>query len=160
MRVFVLKVLTRYLIKHGPYLYVAFMDASKVFDRVNHTKLFSKLLELGVHVWIMKVLCKWYCNQSLCVRWGSVFSDFFSVNNDVRQGCMLTSVLITSMCLSKLPVGCCCGTTVVIHLVYADGTVLLAPSAKEFQRLLHASYGCDNDILFNSKKSQVMFLTH
>ena len=37
---------------------------------------------------------------------------------------------------------------------------LLAPSVKGLQRLLDASYTyeCDNDILFNSQKSQVMFL--
>ena len=36
---------------------------------------------------------------------------------------------------------------------------LLAPSAKGLQRTLDASYtyGCDNDIVFNNKKSQVMF---
>ena len=37
---------------------------------------------------------------------------------------------------------------------------LLAPSAKGLQRIIDASYtyGCDNDIVFNNKKSQVMFV--
>ena len=35
-------------VKHGSCMYVAYIDASNVFDRVNHTKLLSKLLKLGV----------------------------------------------------------------------------------------------------------------
>ena len=165
MCVFVLKELIRYYIKHGSCMYVAFLDASKAFDRVNHTKLFSKLLELGVPKWIIKVLAQWYCNQSVCVRWGSVFSDFFLVNNGVRQGSILSPLLFNvyinelSVSLSKLPVGCCSGNTVVNHLMYADDIVLFAPSAKGLQRITDVSYtyGCDNDIIFNSAKSQLMF---
>ena len=58
MCVFVLKELIRYynFIKHGSCIYVAFLDASNAFDRVNHTKLISMLLELGVPKWIIKVL--------------------------------------------------------------------------------------------------------
>ena len=93
MCVFVLKELIRYYIKHGSCVYVDLLDASKAFDRVNHTKLFSKLLELGVYMWIIKVLCKWYCNQSLCVRWGSVLSNFRSVNIGVRQGGTLSPLV-------------------------------------------------------------------
>ena len=78
---------------HGSCMYVAFLDASKAFDRVNHTKLFSKLLKLGVPKWIIKVLVQWYCNQSMCVRWGSAFSDFFLVNNGVRQRGILSPLL-------------------------------------------------------------------
>ena len=67
-------------------LYVcAFLDASKAFDRVNHMKLFSMLLKLGVPEWIIKVLAQWYFNQSVCVTWGSVFSDLFLVTNGVTQ---------------------------------------------------------------------------
>ena len=42
--------------------------------------------------------------------------------------------------------------------MYADDIVLLSPSAKGMQILLDKAYahGCDCDILFNSKKSQLM----
>ena len=165
MCVFVLKELIRYYVKHGSCMYVAFLDASKAFDRVNHTKLFSKLLRLGVPTWVIKVLVQWYCNQSMCVRWGSVFSDFFLVNNGVRQGGIISPLLFNvyinelSESLSKLPIGCCCGNTVVNHIMYADDIVLFAPSAKGLQKTVNVcyAYGCDNDIIFNSSKSQVMF---
>ena len=43
--------------------------------------------------------------------------------------------------------------------MYADDIVLFAPSAKRLQRITDVSYtyGCDNDIIFNSAKSQLMF---
>ena len=46
---FVLKELVRYYIKQGSCMYVAFLDASKAFDRVNHAKLFSKLLKAKIY---------------------------------------------------------------------------------------------------------------
>ena len=63
-----------------------------------------------------------------------------------------------SRSLSKLPIGCCSGENVINHLMYGDDIVLLSPSAKGMQRLLDNAYayGCDYDILFNSKKSQLM----
>ena len=82
----------------------------------------------------------------MCVRWGSAFSDFFLVNNGVRQGGILSPLLFNvyinelSESLSKLPVGCCCGNTVVNHLMYADDIVLFAPSAKGLQRIINVCY--------------------
>ena len=83
----------------------------------------------------------------------------------VLDGGMLSPFLFNlyindlSVLLMKLPIGCCSGDTIVNHLMYADDIVLLAPSAKGFQRLLDVSYnyGCDNDILFNRVKSRIMF---
>ena len=84
-RTFVLlKELVRYYIEHGSCMYVTYLDASKAFDRVNHQKLFSKLIEASAPRWCVRILCHWYCNQSLCVRWESVLSEFFPVNNGVR----------------------------------------------------------------------------
>ena len=119
----------------------------------------------GSPKWIVRVLCQRYCNQSICIIWESVLSEFFPVNNGVRQGGILSPLLFNmymndlSICLRKLPVGCCCGDMVVNHLMYADDIVLLAPSAKGMQRILNTiyAYGNDFDIVFNVTKSQVMF---
>ena len=51
MCVFILKELVRYYIEHGSCMYVTYLDASKAFDRVNHQKLFSKLIEAGAPRW-------------------------------------------------------------------------------------------------------------
>ena len=64
-----------------------------------------------------------------------------------------------SVCLHKLPIGCCSGDIVVNHLMYADDIVLLAPSAKGMQTIIETTYAYGNtyDIVFNITKSQVMF---
>ena len=141
------------------------LDASKAFDRVNHQKLFAKLIEGGAPRWCIRILCHWYCNQLLCVRWESVVSDFPPVNNGVRQGGIMSPLLFNcyvndlSDQLQKLPVGCCCGDMVVNHLMYADDIVLLAPSGKGMQTIIDATYAYGNayDIVFNITKSRVMF---
>ena len=112
MCVFILKELIRYYIEHGSCMYVTYLDASKAFDRVNHKKLFAKLIEGGAPRWCIRILCHWYCNQLLCVRWESVLSDFFPVNNGVTQGGIMSPLLFNfyvndlSEQLQKLPVGC------------------------------------------------------
>ena len=45
------------IIPHGSNVYVAYLDASKAFDRVNHNKMFSKLCILGIPKYIITVLC-------------------------------------------------------------------------------------------------------
>ena len=44
--------------------------------------------------------------------------------------------------------------------MYVDDSVLFSPSAKGLQNTINVcyAYGRDNDIIFNSSKSQVMFL--
>ena len=74
-------------------MYVEYLDASKAFDRVNQNKLFKKLLNNGVSKWIIKVISQLYCNQTLCVKWGSVIYYVFPVNNGDRQGGILSPLL-------------------------------------------------------------------
>ena len=89
---------------------------------------------------------------------------FFSVNNGVRQGGILSPLFFNpymndmSITLGELPIGCCSGNTVINHLIiYADDIVLFAPSLKGVQSLLDvcSSYAMHHDIIFNCDKSKL-----
>ena len=71
-------------------VYVAFLDASKVFDQINHCILFKKLIARGVLLYLVKELYYWYQNQSMYIKWGSTFTGKFYVTNGVRQGGVLS----------------------------------------------------------------------
>ena len=48
---FVLSQTVDYFVQHGCNVFMAALDAKKAFDRVNHVKLFEKLIERGFPVW-------------------------------------------------------------------------------------------------------------
>ena len=67
-------------------VYVAFLDASKAFDKINHWLLFKKLIERQMPLYLVTILWYWYRHQEMFVRWGSSLSTGFRVTNGVRQG--------------------------------------------------------------------------
>ena len=84
--VYALTEIIEYFKKRPTSVYVAFLDASKVFDQINHCILFKKLIARGVPLYLVNVLCYWYQNQSMYIKWGSTFTGKFYVTNGVRQG--------------------------------------------------------------------------
>ena len=56
-------------------VYVAFLDASKAFDKISQWTLFGKLIDRNVPMYLIKVLCYWYQHQSTSVRWGYFISN-------------------------------------------------------------------------------------
>ena len=74
-------------------VYVAFLDASKAFDKINHWLLFKKLVERQMPLYLVTILCYWYRHQEMFVRWGSSLSTGFRVTNGVRQGGVLSPLL-------------------------------------------------------------------
>ena len=70
------------------------MNASKVFDRGNHKLLFKKLIDIGMPLIFVRILMKWYTTQKACVRWGSALSKSFFITNGVRQGGILSPLII------------------------------------------------------------------
>lgn len=103
-------------------------------------------------------------SQTFSVKWENATSTSFSVKNGTRQGGILSPVLFNvyidelSILLSNVNAGCFINNVCYNHLIYADDTVLLAPSATALQQLLDTC--CDfiakNDLQLNAAKSKYM----
>ena len=65
---FVLSQVVDYFSTHGSTVYMASLDASKAFDRVNHIKLFKMLLDTGLPRNVIKNLIDWYGKIFCAVR--------------------------------------------------------------------------------------------
>jgi len=115
-------------------------------------------------VLFLRILIIWYSSQSLCVRWGSYTSSSFNVSNGVRQGGVLSPVLLNvymdelSAILRSSQIGCSISSHFYNHFFYADDLVLLSPSPKGLQKLINLSFvfSTDHSIAFNPLKPVCM----
>ena len=149
--VYALTEFIEYLKRRSTSVYVAFLDASKAFDKINHWVLFKKLLNRGVPIYLVKVLCYWYQHQSMYVKWGSTLSSKFQVTNGVRQGGVLSPLLFNvyvnelSELLNKSGIGGNMGGIIINHMLYADDICIVSLSSSGLQQLLNiciSSYHC------------------
>ena len=147
-------------------MFLCFIDSSKAFDRINHSKLFQKLTQRGVPKYIVRILAFWYANQLVQIKWGSSVSVGFKVSNGVRQGGILSPYLYNvfmddlSNRLNKCKTGCIVGDTVTNHFMYADDLVAFSPCSAGLQEILSvcSQYGAQFDIKYNAEKSNIMIV--
>ena len=66
-------------------MYAVYFDASKAFDRVRHSTLFVKLIYRNMPMCFVRILERWYSEQTMCNKWGDCFSERFFVSN--AMGC-------------------------------------------------------------------------
>lgn len=83
------------LSKRGKKLYVAFVDFTKAFDYVDHTKLLETLQKDGISGKFYCILRSMYESLKSCVRVKGEFSEFFDCPRGVRQGCVLSPTLFS-----------------------------------------------------------------
>ena len=125
-------------------MYGCFLDASKAFDRVDHSLLFDKLLKRKLSPVVARTLLAWYSQQRVSISWNSSLSDKFSITNGVRQGGVLSPILFTVYIddllseLEKMGVGCYWRQHFVGTVCYADDIALLAPSPAALRLMLDA----------------------
>lgn len=162
--VFILKSIVDMYTANGSPVFICFLDSSKAFDRLDHWALFYKMLAAKCNILVIRLLRYWYTTQTFCVKWGSTYSDCFTVINGVRQGGIMSPALFNlymddlSNVLNGSGIGCHLNSLPYNHLLYADDSCLIAPSAAALQKLINmcAKFADDNYIVFNVKKSHCM----
>jgi exonuclease III len=158
---FSLETVTNYFTKRGSPVFMAALDASKAFDRVNHFELLYKLIHIGVPLCLINVFLCWFLKLNGEVIWNGMFSSVFFMKSGVGQG-RINSPWFFNVYINDLIVnlrnsgfGCYIGCLYAGCLFFADDILLLSASILHLQCMLKlcGDYGNDNDILFNQKKS-------
>ena len=91
--VYVAQQVIQYYAKRGSTVYIAALDASKAFDRINHNTLVNKLRSRDSPMCFIQIIVNWYSKLSATVRWNGVLSRYFNVYCGVRQGGVLSPLL-------------------------------------------------------------------
>ena len=125
-------------------IYFCFIDYAKIFDYVDHSKLWKIPQEMGISDHLTYLLRNLYAGQKATVRTRHGTTDWFQIGKRVCQGCILLPCLFNLyaqyiMWNSKLadaPAGIKIAGRNVSNLRYADDTTLVAESEEEIKSLL------------------------
>ena len=137
-------------VKHNSTVNLCALDLTKAYDKMNHQGLFIRLMEKNIPCQILLIIENWFKNSSTCVRFGNLFSNFFTMQCGVRQGGVLSPYLFATYIdtvierVKALNVGCKLKLANFSILVYADDILLISPTVTALQTLL--TY-CENELL-------------
>ena len=73
-------------------IYFCIIDYPKVFDCVDHNKLWKILQEMGMPDYLTCLLRKLYTGQEATIRAGHGTTDWFQIGKGVCQGCILSAI--------------------------------------------------------------------
>ena len=123
---------------------LCFIDYTKVFDCVDHNKLWKILTEMGILGHLTGLLRNLYAGQEATVRTGHGTTNWFQIGKGVRQGCILspclfklyTEYIMRNTGLKEAQAGIKIARRNINNLRYADDTTLMAESEEELKSLL------------------------
>ena len=147
-----------FFLRNGSEVYTCLMDMTKAFDLVRFSTMFRKILCAGLSVIFVRLLIFIYANQFANVRWNGIFSDFFKMQNGVRQGAVLSAFFYCIYMndlfkiLRKSKLGCWVNGEFCGIYGYSDDNYLLAPSLHALQEMLLIceEYARDHDLKFST----------
>ena len=88
--IFNLRTVCEWAIDLGKDVYICFIDYTKAFDRVKHSKIIEYLSEIGIDDKDLQIITKMYWEQTAVVRTEHGITEEFQVKKGVRQGCVLS----------------------------------------------------------------------
>ena len=120
-------------------IYFCFVDYAKVFECVNHNKLWKILKEIEIPDHLTCLLRNLYAGQEATVRTGHGTSNWFKTGKGIRQGYILSPCLFNLYAeyimrnagLNKAQAGIKIAGRNINNLRYADDTTLMAESEEE-----------------------------
>ncbi|CAF4935561.1 unnamed protein product [Rotaria socialis] len=129
-----------------------FIDYMKVFDCVDHNKLWTVLNDMGVPKHLICLLKNLYTDQEATVRTEYGLTEWFKNEKGVRQGCIL------SPCLFNLYPEYIMRNADINNLRYADDTTLMAENEDDLKALLMKvkEESAKAGLLLNIKKTKIM----
>jgi len=144
---------------------MASLDASKAFDRVNHFKLYTSLMNGNVPTAFLNVVINWYSKMNV-VRWNNSLSAMLRVKSGVCQGGVLSPYLFNVYAdvfiknIVTKNVGCHIGHTCMACMMYADDILLISASLAGLQELLDECVLTSNEICLKlNEKSLIVSLS-
>ena len=117
---------------------------AKVFDCVDHNRLWKILQEMGIPDYLTCLLRNLYAGQEATDGTGHGTTDWFQIGRGVHQGCILSPRLFNfnaeyimwNARLDEAQAGIKIAGRNINSLRYADDTTLMAESEKELKSLL------------------------
>ena len=125
-------------------IYLCFIDYAKVFECVDHKKLWKILQEMGILDHLTCLLRILYAGKEATIRAGHETIDWIQIGKEVYQGCILSLCLfnlyaeyiIQNTGLEETQAEIKIGGRNINNLRYADDTTLMAESEEEIKSLL------------------------
>ena len=125
-------------------IYFVFIDYAKVFDCVDHNKLWKILQEMGIPDHLTSLLRNLNAGQEATVRTGHGTTDWFQIGTGVHQDCILSpcsfnlnaEYFMRNARLVEAQARIKIARRNFNNLRYADDTTLMAESEEELKSLL------------------------
>ena len=157
----------QYYLDGSSNVYACFLDASKAFDRVRHSRLFDILLEKEICPLYVRFIFIMYNLNNASVRWNNDYSEIFSLSNGIKQGGNLSPYLFALYInplldrLNDSRIGCFIGDVPCNVFAFADDVALISPSLAGMKCLIKIceQYGLEYSVKFNPEKCKIMIFS-
>jgi hypothetical protein len=146
-------------------LYLCFIDYSKAFDCVQHKHLWKIMRQMGFPSHIIQLIQSLYQDQEATVRTENGDTEWFTIGQGVRQGCILSPYLfniyaeyIMRKAFDEFDGQVSVGGRTITNLRYADDTTLIARTAEELLELIGRVKAASEQygLYLNVKKTKIM----
>ena len=146
--------------------FCAFVEFQKAFDYVDREFLLYKLRQIGVTGNFYFAVKALYRDTKSCVKINNMYTEWFQVNNGVRQGDSMSPTLFSLFIndlatdVKDLELGVKVGGQDISILLYADDIVLISPTAENLQQMLNevSNWCLKWGMRINPSKTRVMYV--